>query len=65
MAKKRTRRPKLKPGEEFVCKCECGGNVIGVREFGRLWTWCDKCSPVETVHWNYKDGPYAKGHLTP
>lgn len=34
---------------EFVCKCECGGNVLGVRDFGRLWTWCDTCTPVVKV----------------
>lgn len=32
-----------------ICKCECGGNVRGVREFGQWWTWCDRCTPVETV----------------
>ena len=32
-----------------VCKCECGGEVRGVKEFGRLWTWCEECSPVVTI----------------
>jgi hypothetical protein len=36
--------------QEFVCQCECGGNVLGVRSFGRLWTACDRCSPVVRVH---------------
>ena len=30
----------------IICKCECGGNVRGVEQFGRLWTWCEKCTPV-------------------
>jgi hypothetical protein len=34
---------------EFVCKCECGGNVLGVREFGRLFTWCTECTPITKV----------------
>lgn len=29
-----------------ICKCECGGIVRGVRDFDRLWTWCEKCTPV-------------------
>ena len=29
-----------------ICKCECGGQVRGVKDFGRLRTWCEKCSPV-------------------
>ena len=33
----------------FVCKCECGGDVLGVPQFGRLWTWCTKCTPVVQV----------------
>ena len=47
-----------KDDSRFICKCECGGNVRGVEEFDRLWTWCEKCSPVtvitvEMVHeWN-------------
>lgn len=32
-----------------VCRCECGGTVYGVRQFGRLFTWCGKCSPVVKV----------------
>lgn len=34
----------------YVCKCQCGGNVRGVRDFGRLWTWCTKCTPVVKVN---------------
>lgn len=33
----------------YICKCECGGDVRGVHQFGRLWTWCTKCTPVVTV----------------
>jgi len=32
-----------------VCKCECGGEVRGIEQFDRLWTWCEKCSPVVNV----------------
>lgn len=30
-------------------KCECGGIVRGVTEFGRLFTYCEKCTPVVIV----------------
>lgn len=33
----------------FICKCECGGNVRGMRDFGQLWTWCTRCTPVVKV----------------
>jgi hypothetical protein len=33
----------------FIGKCECGGDVRGVAQFGRLWTWCTKCTPVVNV----------------
>jgi len=39
---------KKKDGK-FICKCECGGQVRGVEGFGRLWTWCEKCTPVVTM----------------
>lgn len=32
-----------------IGKCECGGIVRGVEQFDRLWTWCEKCSPVVKV----------------
>jgi len=32
-----------------ICKCECGGIVRGIWDFGRWFTWCEKCSPVQTV----------------
>jgi hypothetical protein len=35
--------------EEKVCACECGGTVWGTRSFGRLWSWCDRCTPVQKV----------------
>lgn len=41
MAKKREGRR--------ICECECGGAVRGVESFGRLWTWCEKCTPVVKV----------------
>lgn len=39
----------MKPEGRYVCKCECGGQVRGVEQFGRLFTWCTKCTPVVTV----------------
>ena len=42
-------KPRKSDGSVYVCKCECGGNVRGVRDFGQLWTWCEKCTPVQTV----------------
>jgi hypothetical protein len=30
-------------------KCDCGGQVRGVQDFGRLWTWCEKCTPIEPI----------------
>jgi hypothetical protein len=43
---------KRKPKREgrHICKCECGGEVRGVDGFGRLWTWCEKCTPVQVIH---------------
>lgn len=32
--------------DRIICGCDCGGTVHGVDQFDRLWTWCDKCSPV-------------------
>lgn len=32
-----------------VCKCECGGEVRGIEQFDRLWTWCERCSPVVRI----------------
>lgn len=30
-------------------KCECAGEVRGVEDFGRLFTWCEKCTPVVKI----------------
>lgn len=47
------------PEKEFkVCACECGGQVWGIHEFDRLWTYCDKCSPCETI--NLKERAVSK-----
>jgi hypothetical protein len=35
---------------KYICRCECGGQVRGIEDFGRLWTWCEKCSPVQVIH---------------
>lgn len=50
-AKGREIKEKIRKVEgRFVCRCECGGEVRGVRQFGRLWTWCTKCSPVVVIN---------------
>lgn len=36
-------------GSKRICRCECGGWVRGVEGFGRLWTYCTKCTPVQTI----------------
>lgn len=40
---------RAEPKSLRICKCECGGIVRGVWDFGRLWTWCEKCTPVVTI----------------
>jgi hypothetical protein len=36
---------KKKDGK-FVCRCECGGEVRGIKSIGRQFTWCESCTPV-------------------
>lgn len=43
--------------ERRICKCECGGIVRGVESFGRLWTWCEKCTPVVNITIPDRPGP--------
>ncbi len=33
----------------YYGRCECGGNTLGTREFGRMFTWCSKCTPILKV----------------
>lgn len=33
-----------------ICKCECGGEVRGIESFGRMFSWCEKCTPVVTFN---------------
>lgn len=40
---------KIDDDTEYVCKCECGGEVRGTRMGERLFTVCMKCTPVVTV----------------
>ncbi len=42
-------KKKKRPKGEYIGRCECGGDVRGVRSFGRLWSWCERCTPVVTV----------------
>lgn len=29
--------------------CDCGGEVRGIYDFDRWFSWCEKCSPVTSV----------------
>lgn len=40
---------RTKPEGKFVCRCDCGGQVRGIEQFGRLFTWCESCTPVVKV----------------
>lgn len=44
---------------ERICKCECGGQVRGIWEFERLWTWCEKCTPVVKITPSAHEHPFA------
>lgn len=57
MAKKR----EVKREGRRICTCECGGEVRGLESFGRLFTWCEKCTPVEIV----KATPLDLGRMQP
>lgn len=35
--------------DKFVGVCSCGGEVRGVNQFGQLFTFCTKCTPVVKV----------------
>jgi hypothetical protein len=41
-------RKKKKDGKH-ICKCECGGEVRGVESLGRMFTWCEKCTPITKI----------------
>jgi hydrogenase maturation factor len=45
---------------KHIGKCECGGIVRGVEDFGRLWTWCDRCTPTINVG-PAEPMPYVRG----
>jgi len=34
---------------KFICKCNCGGNVRCVRQFGRLFSYCIRCTPTTRI----------------
>jgi hypothetical protein len=37
-----------------IGRCECGGSVRGHDAFGRLFSWCERCTPVEAVNVDFK-----------
>lgn len=43
------RRPRKSDDTVYVCRCECGGQVRGQFCFGRLFSWCESCTPVVEV----------------
>jgi len=45
----RNKKPRKSDNSIYVCKCECGGRVRGVWDFGMLWSWCEQCTPKQTV----------------
>lgn len=42
-----TKKPK--PEGKRICKCECGGEVRGINQFERLFTWCESCTPIVQI----------------
>ena len=55
--------PKRKKLEgRYICKCECGGQVRGIKDFERLFSWCEKCTPVEKVK-QPQAGPLMVRHV--
>jgi len=37
---------KQKKEGQRIGKCECGGEVRGIYQFDRLFTWCETCTSV-------------------
>lgn len=35
--------------ERLPRKCECGGKMKYAFDFGRVWSWCEKCTPKVKV----------------
>ncbi len=33
----------------FMGECDCGGNVLAIESFDRVFSWCDECTPVQTI----------------
>jgi hypothetical protein len=47
------------PKDKRICRCECGGWVRGQEGFGRMWTYCDKCTPVIKISLPVTNGDRA------
>jgi hypothetical protein len=41
--------PKDAPSGGLPKRCECGGKLLYVRDFGRVFSVCDTCTPVVAV----------------
>ena len=37
------------PKKGLPKNCECGGKMVYSFSFGRVWSVCDKCSPVVKI----------------
>jgi len=37
-------------GNRLPRLCECGGKLVHVRDFGRVFTHCLSCTPVVTIN---------------
>lgn len=37
------RKPRKSDGTTYLGKCECGGQVRGVHQFGQWFSWCESC----------------------
>jgi hypothetical protein len=39
-----------KPKRPSRRRCKCGGRIVYTRDFGRWFSYCDKCSPVSKIN---------------
>lgn len=47
-----SRTMKKKYGLKLPYRCECGGVLDFDYDFGRVWSACKKCSPVQKIDVN-------------
>jgi hypothetical protein len=49
----------MKLNEKLPRKCECGGKMQYVLDFGRIWSACLKCTPVVEIKVSGRKGGAA------